>query len=201
MPNAPVLLVMVTAPAEMKLMPSVPLAGVIAVGQVVDVEGGDRRRGGDGNPGGLIAGAGLDGAGTIDRAAGRQPAPPAPGRLMPATARRRQPCPEMHPGNANRSAGPRPQCRSGKPRRSSSKFPTALKYNLRILILNGTARVYPGRLPQSANPAKTGPKTRQYGNTGEKIVRNELAAAAINEKVMRRGSRFQVVPHSNVHAA
>jgi hypothetical protein len=31
MPNAPVLLVMVMAPVEMKLMPSVPLAGVIAV--------------------------------------------------------------------------------------------------------------------------------------------------------------------------
>ena len=62
MPNVPVLLLMETAPAEEKLMPAVPLAGAIAwvrllTSRVVTAVGGA-----DGNPGGLIAAAGLDGA-------------------------------------------------------------------------------------------------------------------------------------------
>jgi hypothetical protein len=127
MPKAPVLLVMVRSPAAIKLIPRVPLAGAIAWVRLLRlsvVTGGAwsryRRR-----------------SRRIDcrcrsrwcrrRISCRHQAPPAPGRRTPATARRRQPYPETHPGNANRADT---QYRLDKPRRSSLKSSSLKKYNL-----------------------------------------------------------------------
>ena len=116
MPKGPVSLLTVTAPAEVKLMPAVPLAGVIAVVKLLTLR--------------VVIGAAVtrplcwspvqvsmvpvpsivQPTGSGNASAGL--------RRMPATAHRRPPCPAAQHGNDGGWAGlscPRSPCRGGQP--------------------------------------------------------------------------------------
>jgi hypothetical protein len=63
------------------------------------------------------------------------------------------------------------------------------------LILNRTARVYPDRLPQKYTISLEQVQRRGNAATLAKNRPNGRAGGD-QQKAMRRGSRFQVVPHS-----